>query len=321
MYFDGYDDYIDLGADCDDGLRTIEMWFKLEEEINPQLDDYVALVAREVSVQSNIDEFSLFFQHRGVSQSGKLRFDIDATIPVKSVYSDNNTWEANRWYHVAAVIHPEEGMMMFIDGVKQQSTHPYTGATPNHDAITTIGRWGHLDIRHFKGWIDDVRFSDKAEYTEDFVPECDGMEVTQNTVAYYDFNFDVTMLGGPQALAFNQGSCGNPGIILGAIQEEVNICEEISTRDQQDDNGQEEVEMKSSAFPNPSDGIFYVELEGMTYDNYTVKVYDQKANLKQSFNSKNMTPVIDLSGYDGGIYLYKIFSGSEVLYTGKLIKK
>ena len=50
---------------------------------------------------------------------GTLRFDIDGTSPWKSVFSDNDTWNANQWYHVAAVIDPLDGMKLFIDGVNK----------------------------------------------------------------------------------------------------------------------------------------------------------------------------------------------------------
>ncbi|MEL7222338.1 MAG: hypothetical protein AAGJ93_13535 [Bacteroidota bacterium] len=47
LNFNGTSDYLDLGHDAGNGIRTIEMWFKLNEPINPQLNDFSTLAAKD----------------------------------------------------------------------------------------------------------------------------------------------------------------------------------------------------------------------------------------------------------------------------------
>jgi concanavalin A-like lectin/glucanase superfamily protein/type IX secretion system substrate protein len=191
LYFDGLDDYVDLGSDAGNGVRTIEMWFKPELEINANLKDYESLVVRN-TVSTNIDEFSISFQHANRPNPGRLRFEITESIGNEfSVYSDNDKWDAGRWYHIAAVVDSVNGMMLFIDGVKQKDTNSYTKITNINAFITTIGCWGNKFNRNFNGSIDDVRFSSAAMYSTDFIPPCPDQIVTSATIGMWNFNENV----------------------------------------------------------------------------------------------------------------------------------
>ena len=187
LKFNGVSDFVDLGNQVGNNIRTIELWFNLEENITPDLNNFVTLVAREISGTNNVNEFALSFQPNFIANSGKLRFDIDGTQPFKSVYSNNDNWLANKWYHVAVVIHPSLGMMMFIDGVKQISTHPYTGATATSQSITALGKWGNLNQRYFAGKVEDVRFSSEALYVSDFLPPCPDIQSITSTIGLWNF--------------------------------------------------------------------------------------------------------------------------------------
>ena len=50
----------------------------------------------------------------------------------------------NEWYHVAAVIHPLQGMILFIDGVRQSSTTPYIFPPNSSNSPTLLGTQGSL---------------------------------------------------------------------------------------------------------------------------------------------------------------------------------
>ena len=109
LSFDGIDDYVDLGSTAGNGFRTIEMWFKPASVIDSTLSDFATLAAREISPANNNHEFSLSFQPSSNAHPGALRFDVNGTQPAQAVYSDSTHWQAGRWYHVAAVIHPTWG--------------------------------------------------------------------------------------------------------------------------------------------------------------------------------------------------------------------
>ncbi|MCD4681291.1 MAG: hypothetical protein K8S00_12975, partial [Bacteroidales bacterium] len=119
--FDGINDYVDLGPSAGNGVRTIELWFRPENDINNSITDYAALVARNNDL-SNEHEITLAFTP-SMSDKGKLVFGIKNSMGnLYQVISNSDSWNAGQWYHVAAVIHPTQGMMLFVDGVKQIST-------------------------------------------------------------------------------------------------------------------------------------------------------------------------------------------------------
>ncbi|HAA10917.1 MAG TPA: hypothetical protein DCE41_04135, partial [Cytophagales bacterium] len=217
LTFDGVDDQVDVGADVGNGLRTIEMWFKLEEAIDPSLSNFVALASREVSRQDNTNEFGLSFQPDFVDNPGTLRFDVDGTQPYKSVYSDSNTWNADQWYHVAAVIDPEEGMMLFIDGIKQASTHPNTAATASVSNPTVLGSWGDGVGRYFKGSMENVNFSTQALYNNSFTPSCEA-NIATSSRGFWNFN------EGTGSAALDASSNGFDGVVDGPIWENSTLC-------------------------------------------------------------------------------------------------
>ena len=219
LTFDGINDHVDLGVEVGNNVRTIELWFKLENEITPQLGDFSTLVAREISGTSgNTNEFTFSFQPYFVSNPGKLRFDVDGTAPYKSVFSDNDTWMVDQWYHVAAVIHPDDGMALFVDGIKQASTHPHSAATTNSIDITTIGCWGKSYIRYFKGEIDDLRFSSEALYDSDFSLTCPDLKATSSSLGLWNFNEDAGII------AVDSSGNSYDGEIDGASREADIVC-------------------------------------------------------------------------------------------------
>ncbi|MBI9036150.1 MAG: T9SS type A sorting domain-containing protein [Bacteroidales bacterium] len=175
LFFNGQDSYVDLGTELNTNIRTIELWFNLSEKIDQDNNQAIGLIARN-HYQTNSGEYHITFipQYNWGGMGGSLRFTcvIEGGIHM-NVFSNNNVWENDRWYHVAAVIHPQQGMMLFIDGEKQSSINQYKQAIEYSTYKSCIGRWGDMNDRHFKGYIDAIRFSDEALYTENFTPECD----------------------------------------------------------------------------------------------------------------------------------------------------
>lgn len=163
--FDGNNDYIDLGPKVGNGIRSISLWFRLDLNIDASLDRHVALLTREGDY-NNYSEFSLsFFPYGlgGTGTPGKLRFFYSVNKETYyDIQSNSSTWQKDRWYHIVAIIHPTEGMKMYIDNIKQADTEHYYYATESCQLNAYIGSWGVLPNRYFTGKIDDVVFHNRA---------------------------------------------------------------------------------------------------------------------------------------------------------------
>ena len=155
LAFDGTDDYVDLGNEIGENIRTIELWFNPTLAINNTLSEFKSLVVRDDL--SEADEIHLAFDQINGTK-GKIRFGRNTTTGFHVAYSNSDSWNANQWYHVAGVFHPVDGIELYIDGVKQTDKDPDTGAPGSRSEITSIGAWGSANIRFFNGKIDDVRF-------------------------------------------------------------------------------------------------------------------------------------------------------------------
>lgn len=163
--FDGIDDYIDLGPKIGDGIRSISLWFRLNMNIDASLSRNVALVTREGDY-NNYSEFSVAFFPSGLGGTGtpgKLRFFYSVNKEnYYDIQSNSSTWQKDRWYHIVAIIHPSEGMKMYVDNIKQADTEHYYSATESCQLNTYIGSWGTLPNRYFIGKIDEVVFYNRA---------------------------------------------------------------------------------------------------------------------------------------------------------------
>lgn len=218
LKFNGSNSYVDLTNYDGSGVRTIEFWFKPAEDITPSLSDFKGLIIRETS-GVNHNEMDICFQPNFQTHPGHLSFGITENLStLHTVFSDNDHWYANEWHHVAAVIDPTEGMMLFIDGIKQQSTNSYTNtpAPDSHDI--EVGRWGVENSRYFHGSIDDIRFSSIARYTSNFTPPCPSLPSDSSTIGLWNLNEN----SGDTA---SDGS-GNDytGIIHNAVWDTANVC-------------------------------------------------------------------------------------------------
>lgn len=217
LNFDGTS-IVDLGSSAGNNIRTIELWFYLNEKIDATLSDYSTLISREVNA-ANDDEFSLWFRPSSAPLPGTLvfRFADDINNQYR-VFSDTTQWNAGVWYHVAAVIDPVQGMKMFIDGKLQTSTHPHNQAAAIRNEATVLGGLGNPAIRYFNGKIDDVRLSTAVEYTSNFTPTCPDLKRTSGTIGLWNFE------EGSGLVAKDSSGLANDGMIIGAQYEKVCIC-------------------------------------------------------------------------------------------------
>jgi hypothetical protein len=181
---------VNVGSSVGNGLRTIEMWIRPSTNITSNLSEFQIPIHRNTEFCGNCDEFAFAFDPiYSSSSTGYLRFKVhDANGTKYEVSSNSNFWRAGQWYHIAGVIDPVQGMMLFVDGLKQVDTEPNcTFPTTNSSAITVIGAQGNRFDRHFYGEIDEVRLSSAARYTSNFTPSCQ-LAVDSMTSSLYKFD-------------------------------------------------------------------------------------------------------------------------------------
>lgn len=196
LSFNGQDEAINLGDQVANSCRTIEMWFKPNHTINPTNTTPITLIGRDYANGNgaSIHEFALSFHTIAWSNPGKLVFQKRVGGVKYSILSDADTWMANHWYHVAVSIDPIDGMAMYINGVKQQSTDPSTQAigiqSGNQTDNVCVGKWGNVDVRYFHGEIDELRLWDsersESEIREKMCSKLTGLE--SDLKAYYNFD-------------------------------------------------------------------------------------------------------------------------------------
>ena len=213
LEFDGSNDYVNLGTTVADNIRSIEFWFKPTDTIT-SLSDAQGLVFRwNGGSPSNQNNIGVFIGAANIGDNGKIVFQRNINTTVHKVVSDASTWVAGKWYHVAGVIDPVNGMELYIDGVKQQSTNATVNASATNSDLMAIGRWGASAIRHFKGSIDEVRIWDRAiTQSEINMNFCDTISSTAQTglKGYWRLN------EGFGNVAYNTGASSLNGAISGA---------------------------------------------------------------------------------------------------------
>ncbi len=312
MNFDGVNDYVDLGSSVGTGIRTIEMWFKPGISINSTLQNFKGLIARDITT-TNANEFNISFVKNsiGPSVAGKLRFGTyDNNSILHAVYSNNNNWSAGRWYHVAAVIHPTQGMMLFINGVKQNSTNSYNSTLSSNNAITTLGSWGSATNRYFNGKVDDLRLSDSALYSSNFSPSCPDLGILPSTIGVWNFN------DSPNAsITIDSSSNVNHGTLYGAIGTVDTICQ-IATGLQIT----KKVQSNIRVFPNPFNNQVKFTFNYNKSASKRIRIFsiDGKLVVEKLATS---SLIIETNSFVSGMYFYQVLEEGKVIYSNKLIKE
>ena len=116
--------------------------------------------------------------------------------------------------------------------------------------------------------------------------------------------------GTPQSFDCVGISCIDPGTGNGAYSDYFD-CQAVCNP-----TGLEELKSNISIYPNPSNGVFVIELDGVS--KYDVTVYNVLGQTVLSTLTNTMITTIDLSSFDKGIYMLEV-SNSESTITEKII--
>lgn len=294
LNFNGSTDYVDMGSSFEGG-RTIEFWFSPNTDINSSNPEFITLISRETDSQ-NQNEFNLSFQKSTLPNPGTIRFNYtDNVATVYSVYSNNSNWFQGRWYHVAAVIDPVDGMKLFIDGVEQIDNNPYNFAIPATSFSTHVGRWGNLTSRDFDGRMDDLHVASDALYSSNFTPPCPNRSLESSTLGLWNMNENVG------TVITDASSNNNDGTIIGATWVSNMICDSTASI------GQIEELIDFNVSPNPAADFIRVNWSG-EQEIVALNIVNSAGQKVQQFTYPDNNIQIDMSSLSPGIYFVHIFN-------------
>jgi len=157
LRLDSSTDHLDLHF-WDMDLRTVEVWFRLDPL--PDYDSIRTIISRDDSNEEgefglyidSVDPGKLVFQRtadRWMSGNGHLHF----------VKSDSNGHDDGDWHQVVGVVDDNEGMLIYVDGVRQSDRDMSNFPIHNTYDKVVMGRWGTLTTRSFPGDIDKLTIS------------------------------------------------------------------------------------------------------------------------------------------------------------------
>ncbi len=175
--FDGSSSYVELNNEVGNGIRTVSLWFKLDELIDSTISIPRSLFVR--NTQSNDGEVVIMFNSFPAYGVGTCHFGRRVGSNVHVIKSDQNYWDLNEWHCLVVTIDDSEGMKMYIDNILQMSIDSSPEATDIRTESLSLGRWGNQDQRYFKGHLDDVRIYDCALNEDQIASICD-VEITNS---------------------------------------------------------------------------------------------------------------------------------------------
>jgi hypothetical protein len=171
IYFDGDDDILEL--DDSDSWNfgsedfTIEMWVRPTSNIEDK-----ALISQS-NLGANSDSSALIW----VDNSAKVGIYL-SEITSWDYWNQNTTaLSVDQWYHIAAVRH-NDTLRLYVNGESaSKTTLPSNWTVGNSTRKLTIGGQENQSAYNFKGWMEGVRISKFARYTESFTPPSEAFSV------------------------------------------------------------------------------------------------------------------------------------------------
>lgn len=309
MKFTGTNSFVNIGSQASNGVRSIECWFKPDVTINSSTTlQGATLLSRNDNTQQK--EFGLYF--RGTDWTvniGSLCFFVRDNGVLHEIYSNSNSWVAGTWYHLAGVIDPINGMMLYVNGVLQSSSDPNTSAIQVDNANDAyIGTWGAAGIRYYPGRIDELRFWNRAVSQNEIQTKmCLNLIPSNETglQAYWKFNEG----GGMQIN--DTTSNGFNGTVNNATWLADNYC---TTGINRNDNAN-----SISIYPNPSNGIIKIEFPEQLDMEYLV--CDMSGQIVRSGKIVRGSSNLDLSSISNGMYFITVKTTSGIQVSKIVIQK
>lgn len=146
LYFDGVDDYIDLGTTINtEDISTITFWAKFDTLYSTMPDmELVSKSSYRQGMEVVIYRDRLAFYLVGVEDNNNIG------IPVTSL-------KANKWYHITAIYDRAAAQMkLYLNGELQISDRAPASITKIDRLM--LGNWNYEEEpRFFQGHLDDIK--------------------------------------------------------------------------------------------------------------------------------------------------------------------
>ncbi|CAN5389709.1 hypothetical protein BH09BAC5_BH09BAC5_28190 [soil metagenome] len=163
--FNGTNASVNLGTTAGStGIRSIEFWFCPAVNMSPSTSatGWTFFNRNDGSQQAEFGCYIRGTDWNSVGYLGYLHFFMRNNGTLHEVRSDQNTWTAGMWYHVAGVFDPSTGLKLYINGTLQAQTDPggTVAVLTDNTHNTTLGTWA--GVRNFQGQMDELRFWNRA---------------------------------------------------------------------------------------------------------------------------------------------------------------
>ena len=195
LKLNGANQYVSFGEVLN-GVRTISFWINPGTAIDSTNSTEIPILVRDENSPQlfGTGEFAIFFGKAGTPHAGRITFTRATATTPYTIHSDETNWRPNRWYHVAAVLHPQQGMQLYINGILQQDTDGSTGPIYIRSEGPTgnlfLGKWGAATGFGLQATVEELRFYNNAQTEAEIrTAMCKTANLSNNALlAYFDFD-------------------------------------------------------------------------------------------------------------------------------------
>lgn len=175
-----------------DAFQTVSVWIKPNNEWNTTTSSTFPLIVKDKFGLNSTwgGRFAIYFE------GGQLKWTMAdfSNTAGSTIVADQREWQQGRWYHLAFVIHPVQGMKMYVNGILQQDTDPRNAIPPGPnegpDEPFHVGCWGNQRLERFDGEIDELRFWATARTQAEIQNNmCRALQCANYLIAGYSFNW------------------------------------------------------------------------------------------------------------------------------------
>jgi len=304
-------DYGSPGFAGDTDILPAGLWNLTEGETNVAIDFSFEITFNEGILKTpaseitdeNVDGLIIF---KKTDENGDI-VEFDATINVNkkvvSISANDNLLYSQLYFLVIGSVEDAEGNT--TDG----DTLTFTTIAPPSDDATLS------DLK-----VDGTTVTDFASSTFDYEVELEaGTTETPTVTATPNFEYAEAVVD-PAADVTSDDEADRTTTITvtaedGATEEEYTILFSVATS-----TGIIKITDRIKIYPNPNNGLFTLELNNRTNDEYTVEVYDVIGKIVYKSNITENVSSIDLTHMNAGLYYVSVNNGDEKNITKIIIQ-
>lgn len=152
--------HFELPENLTNSFRTVSLWVKPTVDWNVNSQEVIPILVKDKYDKNSTwgGRFQIYVDQ------GVVHWTIaDYNDPSGyTITSDQNSWTAGRWYHLAFVLHSSQGMKMYVNGVLQSSNNSRSSLPPppveGADEKYVVGAWGSGSYYTLTATIDELQF-------------------------------------------------------------------------------------------------------------------------------------------------------------------